>query len=164
MLNYIEFCGDGFGRDVISADSPQFEGIEGNRLLRAEEIRPNPATIALVKFFVYVMAGSNWFERVAVLPIGSVRKAAVDDRWMRILKIFFHIFSPHGADSPFQMRVTHTHTQKSGLIFRYIYRSQRPYRIRRCPHKCSLGTIYYCCFFTKEPYHTAENSVENSTR
>ena len=30
MLNYIEFYGDGFGRDVISADSPEIEGIEGN--------------------------------------------------------------------------------------------------------------------------------------
>ena len=92
MLNYIEFCGDGFGRDVISADSPQFEGIEGNRLLRAEEIRPNPATIALVKFFVYVIAGSNAFERVAVLPIGLVRKAAFHYSRFRIFRIFFSHF------------------------------------------------------------------------
>ena len=90
MLNYIEFYGDGFGRDVISADSPEIEGIEGNWPLRVGEIRQNPATIVLAKFFVYVIAGSDGFERVAVLPIGSVRKAP-----------FY---------SPFQMRVT----QKSG--------------------------------------------------
>ena len=29
MLNDIEFYGNGFGRDVISADSPKVEGIEG---------------------------------------------------------------------------------------------------------------------------------------
>ena len=43
---------------------------------RAEELRLNPATIALAKFLTYIIAGSNGFERVAVLPIGSVRKAA----------------------------------------------------------------------------------------
>ena len=58
----------------------KIEGIEGNRLLRAGKILRNPATITLLKFFIYVIAGSNGFERVAVLPIGSVRKAAVDDR------------------------------------------------------------------------------------
>ena len=30
MLNDIEFYGDGLGRDIISADSPKIEGIEGN--------------------------------------------------------------------------------------------------------------------------------------
>ena len=77
MLNYIEFCGDGFGRDVISADSPQFEGIEGNRLLRAEEIRPNPATIALVKFFVYVIAGSNGLSGLPCSRSGRSEKRPI---------------------------------------------------------------------------------------
>ena len=50
MLNYIEFYGDGFGRDVTSAGSPKIEGIEGNGPLRVGEIRRNPATIPLAKF------------------------------------------------------------------------------------------------------------------
>ena len=73
-------------RDTLSADSPKIEGIEGNRPLRVGEIRRNPATIALAKFFVYVIAGSNGFERVVVLPIGLVRKGAVNDCH---LEIFF---------------------------------------------------------------------------
>ena len=59
MRNYVELYGGGFGRDVISADSPKIEGIEGNRPPRVGETRRNPATIARVKFFVYVIAGSN---------------------------------------------------------------------------------------------------------
>ena len=34
MLNYIEFYGASFGRDVISADSSKIEGIEGNSPIR----------------------------------------------------------------------------------------------------------------------------------
>ena len=112
LFNYIQFYGDGFGRDVIAADSPKIEGIEGNRPLRAKEIRRNPATIALVKFFVYVIAGSNGFERVGPksgLPLFTIP---------HFLDNFFQIFGPHSADSPFQ--TYRTHTQKSGLIFRYI--------------------------------------------
>ena len=84
-------------------------------------IRRNRGTTAMAKFFADVIAGSNGFhgfQRAAVLPIGSVRKAAVYDSRRRIFWIFFRIFSPHGADSPFQMRVT----QKSGLIFSSIDR------------------------------------------
>ena len=58
------------------------------------------------KFFVYVITGSNGFQRVVVLPIGSVRKATFPYSRFRIFWIFFQIFSSHGADSPFQMRVT----------------------------------------------------------
>ncbi len=65
MVNSIEFYGDGFGRDVISADSPKIEGIEGNRLLRVVEMRR-----------------------------------------FRIFGYFCQIFSSHGADFPFPMRVT----------------------------------------------------------
>ena len=64
--------------------------------------------------FVDVIARSNGFERVAVLPIGLVRKAAVDDRRMHIFWIFFHILSPDGADSPFQ--TYRTHTEKSAHL------------------------------------------------
>ena len=39
MPSCIEFYGDAFGRDVISADSPKIEGIEGNRPLRVGESR-----------------------------------------------------------------------------------------------------------------------------
>ena len=38
------------GHDVISADSKKMEVIDGNRRLRVEEIRRNPATIALAKY------------------------------------------------------------------------------------------------------------------
>ena len=61
--------------------------------------------ITWVKFFVFVMAGSIGFQRVAVLAIGLVRKAAVDDRhFLILLDTFFHIFSPDGA-----MRQLHCH-------------------------------------------------------
>ena len=65
--------------------------------------------------FAYVIAGSNGFERVAVLRIGSIRKAAVHDSRTRIFRIFFHSFSPDGAASPFQTE--RARTQKNGLIF-----------------------------------------------
>ena len=67
--------------------------------------------------FVYVIAGSNGFQWVAALPIGSVRKAVIDDSRRRIFWIFFHIFSPYGADSPFQMRVTHKNLDSSLYTF-----------------------------------------------
>ena len=51
MHHYIELYGEGLSRDVISADSPKIEGIEGNRPPRVGETRRNPATIALAKFF-----------------------------------------------------------------------------------------------------------------
>ena len=38
-------------RDALSSDSPKIEGIEGNRPLRAGEIRRNAASIVLAKFF-----------------------------------------------------------------------------------------------------------------
>ena len=66
--------------------------------------------------FVCVTAGSNGFQRVVVLPIGWVRKAAFHDSRFRIFWIFFQIFSPHGADSPFQTE-RDTRTQKFGLTY-----------------------------------------------
>ena len=54
--------------------------------------------------FDNVITGSNGFQRVVVLPIGWVRKAAFHDSRFRIFWIFFQMFSSHGADSPFQMR------------------------------------------------------------
>ena len=60
----------------------QIEGIEGNGMIG--EICRNTATIALAKFFAYIIAGSIGFQRVAVPAIGSVRKAAVDDRRLHI--------------------------------------------------------------------------------
>ena len=108
LTSYIKIYADDFGGDVISADSPK---IEGNGPLRIGGIRRNPATIALAKFFTYVIAVSIGFQRVAVPPIGSVRKAAVDGRRLCIFWIFFfQMFSPDGADSPFQTYRTHTHT------------------------------------------------------
>ena len=46
-----------------------------------------------------------------MLRIGSVRKAAFHDSRLRIFWIFFHIFSPDGAASPFQTEASH-HTGK----------------------------------------------------
>ena len=61
----------------------KIEGIEGNRAFRAGEIRRNPTTIGLTKFFFptssWVWSGLTGFERVAVLAIGLVWKGAVDD-------------------------------------------------------------------------------------
>ena len=42
--------------------------------------------------FVYAIAGSNGFERVVVLPMGSVRKAAFHDSRFRIFWVFFFKF------------------------------------------------------------------------
>ena len=67
----------------------KIEGIEGNRPLRVGEIRRNPATIALAKFFSYVIVGSIGFQQVAVLAIGSVGKGAVDNQRLRIFWVFF---------------------------------------------------------------------------
>ena len=72
MHHYIELYGEGLSRDVISADSPKIEGIEGNRPPRVGETRRNPATIARVKFFVYVIAGSNGFERILFYAMPSL--------------------------------------------------------------------------------------------
>ena len=75
MLNYMEFYGD----ILVVKSYLRFlrKSKESKEIgpLRVGEIRRNPATIALIVFFVYVIAGSNGFERVAVLPIGLVRKA-----------------------------------------------------------------------------------------
>ncbi len=51
--------------------------------------------------FAYVIAGSNGFERVVVLPIGSVRKAAFHYSRFRILWIFLSDFLPPRCGFPF---------------------------------------------------------------
>ena len=51
MLSSIKFYVDGLGRDALSSVSPKIEGIEGYLPLRVGEVRRNPATIALAKFF-----------------------------------------------------------------------------------------------------------------
>ena len=91
----------------------KIEEIEGNRSRRAGEIRRNPATSHWL-FFAYVIAGSIEIQRVPVLAIELVRKAAVDGRRLRIFFTFLQISSPHGADSSFQTYRTegHTETQK----------------------------------------------------
>ena len=38
MLSYVKFYANGFGRNVISVDSPKIEGIEVNGPLRLGEI------------------------------------------------------------------------------------------------------------------------------
>ena len=113
MLNYIELYGDGFGRDVISADSPKIEGIERNGPLGVGKIRRNQA-IASVKFFFYVIAGANGFERVAVLPIGSVREAAFHYSRFRIFLAYFSKFVAFSVRIPLFKRTAHTHTAKVG--------------------------------------------------
>ena len=80
MLNYIEFYGDGLGRDVISADSPNIQVIEGNRRLRVGKSSPKSGDDRIGPVFVYVIAGSNGFERVRAGSSGLVRKAACHAR------------------------------------------------------------------------------------
>ena len=79
MLRYIKFDADGFGRDVISVDSPKTEGIEGHRFLRGGKSRRNPTTIVLAKFFPQCHCG---FDRVSAgcrARNQLVRKGAVND-------------------------------------------------------------------------------------
>ena len=99
MLSYIKFYADGFGRDVISADSPKIKGIEGNRPLQAEEIRRNPATIALVKYLAYVIVGSIEFIGLPCRRSGGSerRPSMIGD-----CAFFKHIFQTQ----------THTHTDE----------------------------------------------------
>ena len=87
---------------------------------QGRKISPKSGDDRIDQVFSYVIAGSSGFQRVAVLRIGSVRKAAFHDSRRRIFWIFFHIFSPDGEASPFQTEASHTHTHKSGLIFVHI--------------------------------------------
>ncbi len=117
MLNYIEFFGNGFGRDVISADSPEIEGIEGNWPLRLGEDSPNSGDDRIGQVvcldhrgFERVWAGCRKPDRVG--PKSGLSLFTI----LHFLETF-QILSPHGADFPFQMHLLHT--QKSELIFRY---------------------------------------------
>ena len=67
--------------------------------------------------FVNVITGSNGFQRVVVLPIGSVRKATFPYSRFRIFWIFFQIFSPT-VRLPLFKRCAHT----KKWIHLYIYR------------------------------------------
>ena len=66
--------------------------------------------------FSYVIAGSNGFQRVAVLRIGSVRKAAFHFLRRRIFRIFFNVLAPT-VRLPLFKRSARAHTHKSGLIY-----------------------------------------------
>ena len=99
MLNYMEFYGDGFGRK-----SKESKEIDPSGRGKFAEIRRRSHW---PRFCLRHRTGSNGFEWVAVLPIGSVRKAA---------KYFFQIFSPYGADSPFQTYRTHRKVDSSLYI------------------------------------------------
>ena len=73
MQSCIKFYAGGTGRDVIHAESPE-------KSKDSKEIDDR-----IDQVFVYVIAGSNGFERVAVFRIGSVRKAAFHDSRLQIL-------------------------------------------------------------------------------
>ncbi len=97
-------------RDTLSADSPKIEGIEGNRPLRVGEIRRNPATIALAKFFYLrhrvldrVSAGYRADDRVG--PKGDRRRSVI----AHFLKLFFHIFAPTVRIPLFKRSAHHRH-------------------------------------------------------
>lgn len=79
----------------LFADSPKIEGIEGNRPLREGDIRVSSGFIGLPG------SQSGWSEMGPSLIRDSVFFAYI-----------FHIFSPYGADSRFQMYRTQTDTQK----------------------------------------------------
>ena len=70
--------------------------------------------------FAYVIAGSNGFQRVVVLPIGSIRKTAFHYSRSRIFWMFFFIFLAPMVRLPLFKCVKYTHTHKSGLIFIYV--------------------------------------------
>ena len=61
--------------------------------------------------FVQVIAGSNGFERVAVLPIELVRKAAFHYPRFLIFGYFFTFLAPTGRIPLFKC-AWHTHTEK----------------------------------------------------
>ena len=71
--------------------------------------------------FVYVIAGSNGLERVAVLPIGLVRKATFHYSRFRIFGTFFQIFSSLRTDSFFFKCVWHTEKWTSLDIEKTLY-------------------------------------------
>ena len=67
--------------------------------------------IALAKYFAHVIAGSIGFQRVVVLAIGTVRKAAVDDRRLRIFWTFFFKSLAPTVRIPHFERTAHIHRQ-----------------------------------------------------
>ena len=66
-------------QDVIPADSPEKSKESKEIDPQGRKNSPKSGQDRIGQVFVYVIAGSNGFERVAVLPIGSVRKAAFHD-------------------------------------------------------------------------------------
>ena len=101
MLHYIEFYGDGLGRDVTSADSP-------TKAKESQEIDPSGE-------------GSNGFERVCVAPdrVGpQKRPSMIHDSAFFFNIFFFKILAPT-VRIPLFKRTAHTHTEK-WTHFRYI--------------------------------------------
>ena len=92
MLNYREFYGDGLVVTSylrIRRKSKESKEIDPSGWGKFAEIVGDDR---IGQVFVYVIAGSNGFERVAVLPIGSVRKVAFHYSRFRIFWIFFSNF------------------------------------------------------------------------
>ena len=68
--------------------------------------------------FSYVIAGLNGFQRVAVLRIGSVQKAAVHNSRRSIFGYFFIFLAPT-VRLPLFKRCAHTHRKMDSSF--YIY-------------------------------------------
>ena len=100
------------------------------------------------QIFVYVVAGSNGFEPVAVLRPSMIHDSAF---FFRYLLDIFCKFVAH-----FQTYRTHTRTQKRGFIFRYRTRRRKKTSCRtRCgndrvrqpslSHRRRSGTLAISC-------------------
>ena len=113
MLNDQEFYGDGFGRDVISADSPQNR--RNRRKLTPQGRGNSPtATIAWVKFLSTpsrVRTGSSGLP-CALSGRSEKRPSIIHDSAFSAY-FFFQICSSLRTDSPFQTRVTHRKVDSS---------------------------------------------------
>ena len=115
MLNYIKFYADPC-RDALFLDCwLKIEGIEGNGPQRVGEIRRNPATIALAKFF----STSSWVRMdLSGLPCSRSVRSEKRPSMMGecdFLRYFFIFLVP-----TVRIPVFKCDTLKSGLIYRYI--------------------------------------------
>ena len=113
MLNSIEFYGDGFGRDVISADSPKIKRIEGDRPLRVRKIRRNPATIASAKFLSTSTRVRTGLSGLPCSPSGwSEKRPSIIHDCAFFKNIFFIFLAPTVRIPLLNVARTHTHTEK----------------------------------------------------
>ncbi len=107
--------------ELVSPKIDEIEGIEANPRKsipsHREKIRRIQATITSANFFVYVIAGSNGIERVAVLPIGLVWKAALR-YYDSAFPAYFSKFLALSVGFPFSNACE---TQKSELILRIFF-------------------------------------------